>query len=302
MQTTQYTCCRDGNTHISIKSPTTTQKRKGRATRKLGLDNYCLSSMTAHECMESGKVVVKYVMTHTNHHNCLAECKHLPLPKSVTKKVQSLLASGVHIDHVLDGKQFSINHCMKSCFVGVFVLDLNPDIRGNLNSRSTRSNFLQTAMRRHFITRQDCRNIGRKLENFRRQRHADDAVSVDRLVRELSLESPSPVLAYKPQGMHNSKYTLPDDAFFLAIMTEFQAKLFEEYSDKIVCLDSTHNTNQYRHKLVTLMIADEFRRGMLFRQLVIMCAMISITKTCYAIFPKDTQLHGSSPTAKMKEH
>ena len=111
MQTTLYTCCRDGDTHISVKSPTTTQKRRGRATRKLGSDNYCLSSMTAHETMESGKVVVNFVTTHTNHHNCLAECKHLPLPKSVHKKVQSLLASGVQIERVLDGRWFSMNHC-----------------------------------------------------------------------------------------------------------------------------------------------------------------------------------------------
>ena len=141
------------------------------------------------------------------------------------------------------------------------VLFSKPDIRGDLTSRSKRAHFRETARRRHFLTRQDCRNIGRKLKDFSKQRHADDAISVDRIVKELQQETPSPIIAYKPQGIHTPDCSLPDDSFVLIIMTEFQSKLLEEYSDKIVCLDSTHNTNQYKHKLVTLMIADEFRKG-----------------------------------------
>ena len=38
-------------------------------------------------------VVVMYARTHTNHQTGVIECKHLPLPKSVTDKV---LASGVY--------------------------------------------------------------------------------------------------------------------------------------------------------------------------------------------------------------
>lgn len=37
--------------------------------------------------------------------------------------------------------------------------------------------------------------------------------------------------------------------------------MFTEFSGKVVCLDATHSTNQYRHKLVTLMVADEFQNG-----------------------------------------
>ena len=121
---------------------------------------------------------------------------------------------------------------------------------------------MATVRRRHFLTRQDCRNIGRKLKDFSRQRHADDAISVDRIVKELQCEMPCPVLAYKPQGIHDASYDLPDDSFFLLIMTEFQSRLLQEYSSKIICLDSTHNTNQYSHKLVTLMVADEDRKGL----------------------------------------
>lgn len=114
---------------------------------------------------------------------------------------------------------------------------------------------------KHFITRQDCRNIVRKLKNFTNHRHADDAISTDRIVRELKLENPSPILAYKPQGIDVDILTLPSDAFFLCIMTDFQALLFNEFSSKIVCLDSTHCTNQYKYKLITLMVVDDFHNG-----------------------------------------
>jgi hypothetical protein len=111
------------------------------------------------------------------------------------------------------------------------------------------------------MTRQNCRNIVRKFKDFSNHRHVDDAISVDRIVRELRLEHPSPVIAYKPQGIDVPDLALPLDTFFLCIMTEFQAQLFDEFSSAIVCLDSTHCTNQYRYKLITLMVVDDFHNG-----------------------------------------
>lgn len=131
-----------------------------------------------------------------------------------------------------------------------------------MGSRAKRQDFRTCATRRHFITKQDCRNIGRKLNEFIKHHHTDDAVSVDRLVKEFQLESPSPIIAYKPQGIATAQYELPDDTFFLVIMTAFQADLFTEFSGKILCLDSTHRTNQYKHKLVTMVVPDEFHNGM----------------------------------------
>ena len=45
-------------------------------------------------------------------------------------------------------------------------------------------------------------------------------------------------------------------------MTVFQADLSTEFSGKILCLDSTHQTNQYKHKLVTMVVPEEFHNGM----------------------------------------
>lgn len=71
-------------------------------------------------------------------------------------------------------------------------------IRGDLGSRDKRDQFQAKATRKHFITR---RNIVRKVRDFSTHRHTDDAISVNRLVSELNMENPSPVLAYKPQGV-----------------------------------------------------------------------------------------------------
>ena len=106
------------------------------------------------------------------------------------------------------------------------------------------------------------RNICQKYRNFTQHRHTEDAVSVHRIVQELSLESPSPVLLYKPQGIEDPELpALTKDTFLLVIMTEFQATMFETFSGKIACIDSTHKTNQYRFKLLTIIVPDEYHNG-----------------------------------------
>ncbi len=81
----------------------TLQTRKRKGSRKLSYDVYCLSSITATECLGTGRVVVKYVATHTNHDLTLKQLKHLPIPASVRRKVQTMLANGVQMGKVLDG-------------------------------------------------------------------------------------------------------------------------------------------------------------------------------------------------------
>ena len=44
-------------------------------------------------------------------------------------------------------------------------------------------------------------------------------------------------------------------------MTNFQAAMFQKYSKRIVCVDSTHKTNPYGFKLITIVVPDEFRNG-----------------------------------------
>lgn len=86
-------------------------------------------------------------------------------------------------------------------------------------------------------------------------------MSVDRIVQELQLEDPSPIVAYKPQGVLKADYPLLQESnFLLVLMTLFQADVFQNFS-MLSCIDSTHKTTQYGFKLITLVVADEFRNG-----------------------------------------
>ena len=109
-----------------------------------------------------------------------------------------------------------------------------------------------------FITRHDCRSLGRKLIDFTKHRHSDNAALPYQLIGlyvcELNQEAQSCTdYCIKPsRDLSNTEYNLPGDTFFLIIMSKFQSKLFEQFSEIIVCLDLTHRTNQYKHKLTAL--------------------------------------------------
>lgn len=65
------------------------------------------------------------------------------------------------------------------------------------------------------------------------------------------------------QGTIDDNYKqLDSESFLLVVMTKFQAQMFEKFSCKIVCVDSTHKTNPYGFKLVTVVVPDEFKNGM----------------------------------------
>ena len=112
------------------------------------------------------------------------------------------------------------------------------------------------------ITSKDIANIKRKVIDHTVMRHEDDATSVMAIVNELRQEPFDPVLVYKPQHSSSPEYaSLPDDAFVLAIQTEWQKELYEEYSSSILCVDSTHGTNAYQFKVITCIALDDFRKG-----------------------------------------
>lgn len=94
------------------------------------------------------------------------------------------------------------------------------------------------------------------------KRHEDDAVSVTMMVAELQQESFDPVLVFKPQEMLDEVHTsLPEQTFVLAIQTQFQKELYQKYVSTIMCIDSTHGTNQYRFKLISAVVSDDQGKG-----------------------------------------
>ena len=49
--------------------------------------------------------------------------------------------------------------------------------------------------------------------------------------------------------------------FAIGLQTKQELNIFIKHSKKIVCIDSTHETNQCEFPLITLVVADEFNKG-----------------------------------------
>ena len=123
------------------------------------------------------------------------------------------------------------------------------------------------------LKRTDIKNIEAKVKDFSIKRHQNDATSVNLIVEELRNEPYNPVLIYKPQGRSDPQFpTLQDDTFVLAIQTKFQKELYEAHASTILCIDSTHGTNQYRFKLITCVVPDDHGKGNM------------LTNTCSILF------------------
>lgn len=84
------------------------------------------------------------------------------------------------------------------------------------------------------------------------------------MVAELQQEPFNPVVISKPQGSKdNSHPSLHTDSFVLVIQTQFQMELYQKYAFTILCIDSTHGTNQYCFKLISIVVPDEYGKGKL---------------------------------------
>ena len=136
------------------------------------------------------------------------------------------------------------------------------DVREDVGDRQNREVFDQSVSRRHFLSKSDINNIRVKVDDRIIKRHEDDAASVSLIVSELREESFNPVLFFKPQGSKSLEHPiLPEESFILAIQTKFQLELYEQYASTILCIDSSHGTNQYRFNLITIMVPDDLGKG-----------------------------------------
>jgi len=135
-------------------------------------------------------------------------------------------------------------------------------VRANVGDRENREIFDQCVSRKHFISKGDINNVRVKVQDSLIQRHKDDATSVSLFVSELKQESFSPVVVFKPQGQKHPDYpNVPEESFILVLQTKFQLELYKKHASTIMCIDSTHGTNQYRFKLITVVVPDDYGKG-----------------------------------------
>jgi MULE transposase domain len=126
-------------------------------------------------------------------------------------------------------------------------------------------------------------------ERLDSQRDSCDATSVAILVEELRAEPYDPVLCYKPE--HSEvKYGRSEtvlghhayggDLFVLVLMTESQDKQLMKNGWKVICSDTTYDVTSYRHKLMSLVVKDEYGFG----YVVATCLTNYEDETTYQIF------------------
>ena len=181
--------------------------------------------------------------------------RYLPLPKSTKEEVSLKMIMGVPAQNILQGVLWNLFYYL---LYEVYILDVHE----NIGDRENRESFDQTVSRRHFISRADVNNVRVKVQHNLVQRHKDDATSVSLFISELQHESFSPVVVFKPQGEKHPKYpNISKEAFVLVIQTKFQLQLNKKHAPTIMCIDSTHGTNQYRFKLITMAVPDEHGKG-----------------------------------------
>jgi len=110
----------------------------------------------------------------------------------------------------------------------------------------------------------DVHNIQRAFKTGCVMKHADDHTSVDIWVQAMNEMSDSPVTLYKPQGRSpdDSLRDLSTADFALGLQTCTQRTFMQDFgTNRMVCLDSTHGTNQYCFNVVTMMVIDDFGEG-----------------------------------------
>ena len=94
--------------------------------------------------------------------------------------------------------------------------------------------------------------------NYGRRLHPDDSTSTYLLVKNLQEEDFNIVLLYKTQSDKvvigpkiYDELDLGKNLLAMGLQTKHQLDMFIKYRKKIVCIDSTHETNEYGFPLVT---------------------------------------------------
>ena len=217
-----YYCNRTG-TFTSRGNGKRSLKQQG--TSKLG--GYCTAYIRVKE-YECGKVEAEIC----DHHMHEKKLVHLPLSDSVRKMIAAKLQDGVSVSSILD-----------------FIRD---NVEGQLG-------------RRELITHQDICNIRHQYNIEGIKFDADDAKSVSLWVQYFNsyCVNDNPVLLYKSQGTEpdGDLKDLNKDDFIICVQTPFQADMLREFGSEAVCVDSTHGTNVYDFKLITVIVLDELGEG-----------------------------------------
>lgn len=232
-----YVCQHDGPRRRAIKPKSSRKARRGSAR----FGKTCPARLLVKENHDSGSVSVRYICVHS-HEYTFANTKFHPLSRETKSYIRKQLSMG------LPAKQIRDSLCESA--------GLRENRGDNIILR--KENFIQL---------RTIREMERKLK-LRHRLHSDDATSVLLTVKKLQCEQYDPILIYKPFGEdivigNIEMKSLPDfhDLFLFGFQTREQRDCLKEFATKILCVDSTHCTNQYGYQLLNLVVQDETRKS-----------------------------------------
>ena len=104
--------------------------------------------------------------------------------------------------------------------------------------------------------------------NYKKRMHRDDSTSTFLMVKKLQQDDFNIILVYKPLGEKTLRgpkmyddIDLKNNIFAFGFQAKEQLKMFQKHAHKIVRIEATHKTNQYKFPLINLVISDEFIKG-----------------------------------------
>ena len=176
------------------------------------------------------------IKTH-NHEISEKDVVHHPIPKSEQEEIKSKLALGIPSEKIFE------------------------DLREGFDSRDQRDETFH--VKKHLLSKRHIKNIERSLR-INCHLHSDDATSTYHIVQQLRKEKYDSILFYKPQNQKivvNPSHTPDDDLFLFGFMTQEQEEKLKKGANKIICVDATHETIQFKLKSITVLVPDENNHG-----------------------------------------
>jgi hypothetical protein len=194
-----YTCVTDGLPRYQGDGA-----RPLRSKPSVRLGSHCLSQIqkTTHE---DGTIMVLFIPVHTSHSIDPFISIHRQSLSSTTKTaMRTMIEAGQSTTTILN------------------------EVRGAAISRLHRDRFDAVVHRDHFVTRQDMTNLCTLDLERGLRKHLDDTFSLHLWVTQLMLEPDSPVVYYKPPGVHDPLYPdVPTNGLLLVLATTFMLDTIE---------------------------------------------------------------------------
>ncbi len=200
------------------------------------------------ESKTSSEVVAEICLNHYGHEIDREHLRCLRLPQLERQKLAGRIISGVPLSRILDDVILSCDDGSSSDTEDLFE-PFNPD-QSKIDSQLTLLNLLTSRQLRSMAQRSGVKG----------NLHSSDPESVTLKLEEEKQRDPGVVLFFKPQEESSQISFLEDNDMVLIIQTSDQREMLKKFG-KIICIDSTHNTNKYKFLLYSIVVICPFGKG-----------------------------------------